>query len=246
MNILIIGATSDIANSIADKYCSQGANLILVARNQDKLSIIRQHLLLKYNLDDNQIHTFTHDATDINSVDTLFKYTINVFKQIDILLITYGILPNSNNVFNSDDIHNTFLVNFTSQINYINHFIPLFQSQKNGTIAVIGSVAGDRGRQSNFIYGTSKGAIEIYLQGLRNKLFEYNINVLTIKPGFVDTKMTSNIPKNFLFVSPEKVAQDIIKAIEKRRNVIYTPFFWKYIMFIIKSIPENIFKKLKL
>lgn len=246
MNILIIGATSDIASAIADKYCSKGANLILVARNLYKLSIIKNHLVTKYNLDDNQIKTFIHDANDLLNVNQLVEFINRSYKKLDLLLITYGYLPSSNDVFNTDDINITFQVNFTSQVNYINNFIPTFQAQKSGTIALIGSVAGDRGRQSNFIYGTSKGAIEIYLQGLRNKLFEYNINVLTIKPGFVDTKMTSDIPKIFLFVSPEKVAKDIINAIEKRKNVIYTPFFWKYIMFIIKSIPENIFKKLKI
>ena len=121
-----------------------------------------------------------------------------------------------------------------------------FEQQRHGCIAVISSVAGDRGRQSNYVYGTAKGALSIFLQGLRNRLHKSGVQVLTVKPGFVDTPMTASLPKGPLWATPEKVAEDIDKAIENKRNVLYTPSFWFLIMAIIKSVPESIFKRLSL
>jgi short-subunit dehydrogenase len=111
---------------------------------------------------------------------------------------------------------------------------------------VISSVAGDRGRQSNYIYGSAKGALNIYLQGLRNRLHKANVQVLTIKPGFVDTPMTHEFKKGLLWVKPQTIAKDIVKGITHRRHEIYTPGFWRFIMLIIKLIPECLFKRLKL
>ncbi len=111
---------------------------------------------------------------------------------------------------------------------------------------MIGSVAGDRGRQSNYVYGTAKGALALFLQGMRNRLSKRGVQVLTIKPGFVDTPMTASFPKGPLWATPDKVAEDIEKAIDKRRDVLYTPGFWRLIMLIIKSVPEAIFKRLSL
>ena len=111
---------------------------------------------------------------------------------------------------------------------------------------MISSVAGDRGRASNYIYGTAKGAVSIFLQGLRNRLSSSNVNVLTIKPGFVDTPMTSHLPKNFLYAKPELVGEQIYDAISKQKDIVYIPKFWRLIMFMIKHIPEFIFKKLSI
>jgi short-subunit dehydrogenase len=129
----------------------------------------------------------------------------------------------------------------------LTHLANRFEAQKHGSIAVISSVAGDRGRQSNYVYGTAKGAVTIFLQGLRNRLHKSGVQVLTIKPGFVDTPMTAGIyKKGPLWAAPEAIARSIQSGIEKRRDVIYTPLFWMGIMSIIKAIPEWIFKKLKL
>lgn len=136
--------------------------------------------------------------------------------------------------------------NFTTVVSLLTLLANLFERQGRGSIAVISSVAGDRGRQSNYVYGAAKGALTIYLQGLRNRLAKANVHVLTIKPGFVDTPMTRDFKKGLLWVGPDVIARGIVKAIDKRKDVAYLPFFWRYIMFIIKIIPERIFKRLSL
>jgi short-subunit dehydrogenase len=121
-----------------------------------------------------------------------------------------------------------------------------FEAQKHGSIAVITSVAGDRGRQSNYVYGTAKGAVTIFLQGLRNRLHKSGVQVLTIKPGFVDTPMTAGIKKGPLWASPDTIASAIVRSMETRRDVVYTPWFWLEIMAMVRMIPEKIFKSMRL
>ena len=118
--------------------------------------------------------------------------------------------------------------------------------QGHGTLAVISSVAGDRGRASNYVYGAAKGALTRYLQGLRNRLAAAGVHVLTIKPGFVDTPMTAHLPKGALWATPERVADDIVRAIERRREVLYTPWFWRWVMAVLCAIPEGLFKRTRL
>jgi decaprenylphospho-beta-D-erythro-pentofuranosid-2-ulose 2-reductase len=122
----------------------------------------------------------------------------------------------------------------------------MFEQQKSGTLAVISSVAGDRGRQSNYVYGAAKGMVNIFAQGLRNRLFKSGVNVLTIKPGFVDTPMTAGFRKGFLWATPERVARDIVKAIAGRESEVYTPVFWRALMIPIRLLPEWLFKRLSL
>ena len=116
----------------------------------------------------------------------------------------------------------------------------------NGFIIALSSVAGDRGRQSNYIYGSAKGGLSVFLQGLRNRLFHSGVRVITIKLGFVDTAMTFGLPNLFLVASPQEVGKKIVKAVNRGRNVVYIPWFWRLIMGIICSIPECVFKRLKL
>ena len=121
---------------------------------------------------------------------------------------------------------------------------PVIEARGGGTVVGVGSVAGDRGRVGNYVYGAAKAGFHTYLSGLRNRLTRSGGHVVTVKPGFVDTAMTWGLEGMFLVAPPEKVANDILKAVRKRRNVIYTPFFWRWIMLIIRLIPEPIFKKL--
>ena len=136
--------------------------------------------------------------------------------------------------------------NFLSVVSLLTPIANQLEKQHYGCIAVISSVAGDRGRQSNYVYGAAKGALTIFLQGLRNRLQAANVCVLTIKPGFVDTPMTADLKKGALWAKPESVAKGIYRAIKRRKNSVYLPWFWWPIMMVIRHIPEPIFKRLKL
>ena len=137
-------------------------------------------------------------------------------------------------------------VNYGSAVDLLEPIAAQMERRGAGFIVVVSSVAGDRGRQSNYHYGAAKGALSLYTQGLRNRLFKAGVTVLTVKPGFVDTAMTWGLPGLFLVASPRRVARDITRALRRRRSVIYTPGFWRGIMFMIRSIPEPVFKRMKL
>ena len=139
-----------------------------------------------------------------------------------------------------------FQINLVSVVSLLTLLANYFEKQGKGCIAVISSVAGDRGRQSNYIYGAAKGGLTIFLQGLRNRLSKAGVCVLTIKPGFVITPMTENFKKGFLWAQPQQVAKAIVSAIRRRKNVIYVPWFWRWIMLVIRNIPENVFKRMSL
>lgn len=243
-SILVIGANSAIAEATARHFALRGDKLYLIARNQERLSTLKKDLIIRG-------ATFVAcDLIDINDFDS-HERTINkafaTLKSIDIVLIAHGSLLEQKLCENS--INSTFEelnTNAISTISLLTFIANKMEKQAHGTIAVITSVAGDRGRQSNYVYGAAKGMVSIFLQGLRNRLYKSGVNVVDIKPGFVDTPMTHGIKKGMLWAKPETVASDIVRGIDKGKNEYYTPFFWRYIMLIIRIIPESIFKRLKL
>ena len=243
-NILIIGATSAIAIAVAREYAREGATLYLLARNEEKLPVLSNDLRIR-----GAKHVISKIA-DVDFFDQHEEIVKNIcveLKHVDIALIAHGVLPDQKQLEN--DVGATlksFNTNALSTISFLTLLAHQFERQQQGTIAVITSVAGDRGRQSNYVYGASKSMVSTFLQGLRNRLFFHHVNVLDIKPGFVDTPMVAHLKKSALWAQPEKVAKDIIHAINNKKDILYTPFFWRYIMFIIRSIPEFLFKKLKL
>lgn len=242
--VVIFGATSAIAIETAKQLLDKNCDLLLAARDSNKLSALVQDLKVRFN---REVFQFAIDANDFDRHKEFFDFALRSLGEIDTLIIAHGTLPNQEAIQNNfTAIRKEFDTNAISVISIITFFTDYFIGKGSGNIAVISSVAGDRARQSNYIYGTAKGTVSLYLQGLRNRLYSKNINVLTVKPGFVDTPMTEDIPKNALFAKPESIAKGIIKAIEKKNNVVYLPFFWQFIMLIIKHIPEGIFKKLKL
>jgi short-subunit dehydrogenase len=187
---------------------------------------------------------------DLNSLDRhqeLIQMAIDTLGGLDIVLISHGTLGDQQlcqqSVSKTIEELNT---NFTSVISLLTILANYFEQQRHGCIAVVTSVAGDRGRPSNYIYGTSKGAVTIFLQGLRSRLYKSSVTVLTIKPGLVDTPMTASLRKGLLFAQPGKVGKGIYKAIKKRKDVLYIPWFWRPIILIVKSIPEGIFKRLSM
>ncbi len=242
--IIIFGATSAIALATARLYAEQGAELCLIARNHEKLIDTEADLLAR---GAKKIHLIEFALAKSEDHIELFKNINQGFGDFDIALVAYGSLGKQKSLeMDFSQAQQELDVNFISVVSILTSLANYFSQRKQGTIAVISSVAGDRGRQSNYIYGAAKGALTLLLQGLRNRLYADGVQVLTIKPGFIDTPMTADVKKNFLFVKPEVIALDIKKAIETKKDVIYVPWFWRYIMMIIKIIPETIFKRLKL
>jgi len=243
-NILIIGATSAIAEATARFYARRGDNLYLLARNEERLSSIAADLKIRG-------AASTHYAPlDVNQFKVHAKLIDTAFKKmgaVDIVLIAHGTLPDQKTCEN--DFNTTLAelnTNAISTISLLTHIANKLEAQQDASLAVITSVAGDRGRQSNYVYGAAKGMVSIFLQGLRNRLHKSGVKVLDIKPGFVDTPMTAAFNKGLLWAKPETIAKGIVRAIDKQKHEIYTPFFWRFIMLIIRSIPESIFKKLGL
>ncbi len=244
-NILIIGATSGIAEAVARLYAEQGSRLFLVARNSNKLDIISADLAARGAED---VKLFVMDMNDSEQITAMLDNAWQAFGSIDVALVAHGTLPDQQRT--ESDISYAiaeFRTNAESVIACLSGLAAHFQPQGRGVLALIGSVAGDRGRSSNYLYGSAKAAIETYASGLRVKLFKTGIHVLLIKPGFVATPMTSQLDlPELLTTTPERVARDIQRAISRHQDVLYTPWFWKWIMLIIRWIPAVIFKRMKL
>ena len=244
-NILIIGATSAISIACARVWANEKANFFLVGRNQSKLQQTADDLSV---LDASSVYTYVLDVNDFELHEKVIEKCFSVMKQVDIALIAHGTLPDQAECEKDVNLAlHEFSSNGLSVISLLTILANRMEAQTGGTLAVISSVAGDRGRPSNYLYGTAKAAVSVFCEGLRARLFKVGVHVLTIKPGFVDTPMTKDLQlPGLLLVSPEKIAKCITRGIEKKSNTIYAPGFWYFIMLIIKSIPEFIFKKLSL
>lgn len=242
--ILIIGATSAIAEATARVYAKNGAQLYLLARNNERLQTMSLDLSVR---GADSVEHATLDVNDIQSHQQHLKTALESLGHIDIALIAHGTLPDQQACEQNTELAlNELQTNGISTVTLLSELANIFAEQKQGTIAVISSPAGDRGRQSNYVYGAAKACVSVFAQGLRNRLFASGVNVLTIKPGFVDTPMTAEFKKGLLWAQPEAVAKGIVKAIEKGKAQVYLPWFWLFIMTIILHIPETIFKRLKL
>lgn len=244
-NILIIGATSAIAQACAQAWAQQGHQLILVGRSQSKLEAVRDDLRSRST---SNIALLIQDLADQDAGENVLQACKAQWQQIDYVLVAHGTLPDQARCEQDLDYAlQEFNTNGLSVIALLTALAKQMETQRHGIIGVISSVAGDRGRGSNYLYGAAKGAVSTFCSGLRARLSKVNVHVLTIKPGFVATPMTAGLPlPEKLTATADAVARDIIKGFEKKRNVLYTPFFWLPIMLIIKMIPEFIFKKLSI
>lgn len=241
--IVIFGATSAIAAACARQWQTEGAQLFLVARNAEHLEEITADLNVRGGVHAPIISTAIADLSDLATHAKLYQAAEQALGGIDILLIAHGVLPDQIACEKSIDATLAVIqVNALSYISLLTLGANFMETQGAGIIAAIGSVAGDRGRKTNYIYGATKGMVELFLGGLRARLASRGITVITIKPGFVATPMTAHFSKNFLWASPEKIAEGIIRAVARRQDVVYLPGFWRPIMGIIRHIPESIFK----
>jgi short-subunit dehydrogenase len=244
MRVLIIGATSAIAAETAKAYAEDRARLFLTGRNAGKLASVRDDLRVR---GATQVDTEVLDVSQISRHREVIEAAIGTLGGLDVALIAHGTLPDQaacqqRVADTSEALH----VNFIATIALLTELANYFEAQRNGCIAVITSVAGDRGRQSNYVYGAAKGGVERFLQGLRNRLYRSGVAVVTIKPGFVATPMTAGMKQSPLAANARRVGRSIYRAIEHRRDVVYIPWFWRPLMIVIKSLPERIFKRLQL
>lgn len=243
--ILIIGATSAIACACARLWAGQGAKFFLVGRNINKLEQVSADLCSR-GAKSVAIHVM--DSTDVGSHSIMMDACLKSLFQIDITLIAHGTLPDQTVCQRDVGIAlDEFANNATSVIALLTRLANQYELQGCGTLAVISSVAGDRGRPSNYLYGSAKAAVSTFCEGLRARLFKVGVHVMTIKPGFVNTPMTQELSLPAALVAePEQVAHRIVRGVECKVNVLYAPSFWSLIMLVIRSIPQVVFKRLSI
>ena len=240
--LLILGATSDMAVAIARRFAAAGYAIQLAARNSGRLLPLQSDLSIRHDITCS-LHEF-----DAEKPATHAAFLASLPQRPDITISVFGYLGDQV-LAESDwaECERILMVNYVGAVSILNLIANEYAANGNGTIAGISSVAGERGRQSNYFYGSAKAGFTAYLSGLRNRLFHKQVHVLTVQPGFVYTKMTENMPlPGLLTATPEIVAGVVYKAILKKKNVVYVKWFWRWIMLVIKSIPEFLFKKLKL
>lgn len=243
-NILIIGATSAIAEQYARLEVGNGSRFFLAARSGERLKVIAADLAVRSAED--HAH-FAFDVNHFDQHDLLLDTAWSHLGSVDVVLIAHGTLPDQHacEADTSLALHE-FSTNATATIAIMGAASQRLEQQGKGTLAVISSVAGDRGRASNYLYGSAKAAVTAFSSGLRQRLHSTGVNVVTVKPGFVDTPMTRAFKKGPLWASPKTVAAGIAKAIERRKGVVYLPGFWWWIMRIITHLPESLFRRIKL
>ncbi len=242
--ILILGATSAIAQATARLFAAEGASFCLVGRGMARLEIVAQDLTTRGAAN---AACLAADLGDTAGHLELVRQADALLGGLDLALIAYGTLGDQKAGQADFAVAQRELnTNFISVASLLTHLANLMEARRQGSIAVISSVAGDRGRQSNYIYGAAKGGLTIFLGGLRNRLAPAGVGVMTVKPGFVDTHMTASFAKGLLWVGPEVVAACIHRGVNQGRDVVHAPWFWRYVMLIIRAIPERFFKRLKL
>ncbi|NMM47239.1 SDR family oxidoreductase [Marinigracilibium pacificum] len=241
--VLILGGTSDLATAIAHQLASKGYDIILGGRKVDELKKTSSDISIRHKV---ECESEYFDANDTDSHEVFFDKFDGAFPEN--LFVVFGYLGDQALAEeNTLEAQKIMCRNYTGAVSIINSYVTKRNQEKIKTVVGVSSVAGDRGRMSNYIYGSAKAGFTAYLSGLRNKLFHEGIHVMTVRPGFMDTKMTEglDLPKP-ITASPEAAAKKIIKGWSKKKNDIYVLPIWGLIMLVIRNIPEFIFKRLKL
>jgi short-subunit dehydrogenase len=244
-SVLILGATSAIAREVAAEFASHRFDLILAGRDRVELEALAADASLRYGA---RVQTQVFDILDFENLPgTLSACLSGAGEELEGVVVSVGYLGDQA-AAQSDpcQARRILEINFVGCVLALNVVAEHLERRRKGFICALSSVAGDRGRQSNYLYGAAKGGFSIYLQGLRNRLSSAGVQVITVKPGFVDTRMTFGHPRLFLVATPESVARGIYKAVVQRKDVVYLPWFWRYIMLVLRLIPERAFKRLRL
>ena len=241
--MIILGSTSEVAQAFVEKALAAGEKfpkIYLVTSSRETTERFAQHIDVKF-----------LQPSEIIELDLTQEINYSVFENVDsdLLFCATGYLGlgTEDGLYDDKNTEKIIDINYAKLVPVINYFAKKMESKRSGNIIGLSSVAGDRGRQSNFIYGSAKAAFTAYLSGLRNYLFSKKVHVMTVKPGFMETKMTEGLPLNpKLTATPIIAAECIYKAYKKQKNIVYVLPIWRLIMLIIIHIPEFIFKKLKL
>lgn len=241
---LVVGATSGMARWASVELARRGWKLILAGRDMDELNRIAADI---------EVRTGSHalveefHGEDLESIGLWWRKLRGDHEDLRGVLVAYGEMPDQDEVNQKPDLAlTTMLLNYNSPVYLLLHVARDFEEQRHGWIAAISSVAGDRGRPGNYLYGSAKGGFSHFLEGLRARLSHAGVHVTTIKPGFVDSPMTFGLKLPPLPIAdPRDVGKVIVQAIEGHKDVVYVPGFWRLVMFIIRSVPEKIFKRMK-
>ena len=242
---LILGAKSAIGRAIARGLSEEGWDLILAARDSDRIEPFACDIKVRTQ---RQVDVVEFDALAGASFSSLPASLQRNCGEFDLVVLVFGYLGDQQKARgDTAEMEKILRTNFNAAAIVLSHLANYLEERgKPGGIIAVSSVAGDRGRQGNYFYGAAKGALSLFLQGLRNRLASTQVHVLTVKPGFVRTPMTADKEGMFLVAEPERVAGDVLRAYKRRRDVLYTPWYWRYIMLLVKCIPECVFKRLKL
>jgi len=242
--VLALGATSAIAEATLRLLAERGARFYLVGRSQDKLHAVAADLHTRGAAG---VATQAMDLDDTAAHGAMLMAAAQSLGTIELALLAHGVLGDQQEAeANYAAAEAVLRTNFLSAVSLITWLANYFETMKQGTLAVISSVAGDRGRKSNYVYGASKGALTIFVDGVRNRIDRAGVQVLTIKPGFVATPMTAHVAQGPLFAKPAQVARGIVKAVEKGRDVVYLPGYWRWIMVAVRMVPRRVFKKMNM
>ena len=244
MTALILGATSRIAHELARRYAEKGHAVFVASRDPDETARIASDLRIRYDVIASSGH---FDALDMDNHPEFVRRVEDELGPIEVAVLAFGDMGEQKQSEENFSLARRVIdINYTGAVSIAEALAAQMEIRGRGTIIGISSVAGDRGRQSNYLYGSAKGAFTLYLQGLRNRLYHSTVHVLTARLGFVDTRMTFGMKTGIPIADPAVVSQTIVKKADSGANDIYVPGFWRLIMFIIRSIPSAIFKRLKL
>jgi short-subunit dehydrogenase len=244
MKVLVFGATSAIAQAACRVMAERGDDLFLAGRSKEKLDAVAQDLRVRGK---GKVETAVVDAVDFAAHEPLVDQAERALGGLDALLVAHGTLTDQKRAeADAAYARRELDVNFGSVVSIVTPVAQRFEARGAGVICVLSSVAGDRGRASNYVYGSAKAATTAFLSGLRNRLHAKGVAVVTIKPGVVDTPMTSHLKKGLLMASPEKVGHGVVRAMDRRKDVVYLPGYWRLVMFAIRHMPEFLFKRTRL
>jgi decaprenylphospho-beta-D-erythro-pentofuranosid-2-ulose 2-reductase len=244
-SVLILGANAGIGRALAAEFASHQFDLVLAGRDVEELRALAADLNLRHNVITRAERV---DVLDFEALESALSACIEpAGDSLQGAVLCTGYLGDSETAQTDfSEARRIFDTNFTGSALALGVLANHFEQKRRGFICALSSVAGDRGRQSNYLYGAAKGGLTTYLQGLRNRLYRSGVQVTTVKPGFVDTRMVFGKAKLPLVAAPEAVARDIYRAVKRRKNVVYVPWFWQLIMLMVCAIPEGIFKKLRM